>query len=143
MVSTFDVHPTRLIVEVSAALKNVDAVKAPETVRFVKSGAHAQRPPAHPDFWFIRAASVLRTIYKDGPVGVSKLRTKYGGRKNMGVRPEKFKKGGGAIIRRILVQLEQAGLVKKEVKGRVITPAGASLLDKSAAKLARTQKPAQ
>lgn len=91
------------------------------------------------DWWYIRAASILRTIYRNAPVGVSKLRSKYGGAKNRGAKPERFRKASGAIIRKILQSLEKAGFIaqKKEGihKGRVLTPAGISLLTKSAAKI--------
>ena len=82
---------------------------------------------------------MLRVIYKDGPVGVSKLRSKYGSRKNRGVKPHKFTRASGNIIRKILQQLETAGLVQQQKtgvhKGRIITPAGSSLLSKIAKKV--------
>jgi len=93
-----------------------------------------------PFWWYIRAASILRTLYLRGgnPVGVERLRAKYGGRKDRGVKPERFVKGSGHVIRLILQQLESAGLVEKvERKGRRITPQGSSLLDKIAANLIR------
>ncbi|MDW8034630.1 MAG: 40S ribosomal protein S19, partial [Nitrososphaerota archaeon] len=39
-------------------------------------------------------------------------------------------RAGGAIIRRILQQLEDAGLVIKTSKGRWLSPKGISLLDR-------------
>jgi small subunit ribosomal protein S19e len=53
------------------------------------------------------------------------------------MRPERTRKAGGAIIRKILQQLEQAGLVAKTKQGRVLTPEGRSLLDRIASKIAR------
>ena len=50
-----------------------------------------------------------------------------------GGRPPKFAKGSGAIIRRILQQLEAAGLVQKyDRKGRVLTEKGRELLEEAA-----------
>ena len=70
------------------------------------------------------------------PVGISRLRTAYGGKKRRGSRPEHFRKGSGAIIRNALGQLEAAGLVKtEEKKGRTLTPKGRSLLDLTAHKI--------
>jgi ribosomal protein S19E (S16A) len=65
-------------------------------------------------------------------VGVERLRTRYGGRKNRGVRPARFRKSSGKIIRTILQQLEKAGLVetlKERQFGRRLTPKGRNFLD--------------
>ncbi len=137
MASVFDVKPQELAKEVAQELKT--KIQAPAWTAFVKTGMHKQRPPVNKDWFFIRCASILRTIYKDGPVGVSKLRSRYGGSKNRGVEPHKFTKASGSVIRKALQQLEKAGLIvqKKEGvhKGRVVTPAGTSLLEKSAIKV--------
>jgi len=100
---------------------------------------HKERPPVKDEWWHIRAASVLRQIYRKGPIGVSKLRTTYGGKKNRGYKTEHFYKGSGNIIRKILQQLEAAGFVKKEEKnihkGRVLTAQGKKFLDNIAAQI--------
>jgi len=141
MTSVFDVTAQALVKEVALALK--EKITAPKWATFVKTGVHKERPPAQKDWWQIRAASVLRTVYKDGPIGVSKLRSRYGGRKNRGRKSERFRKASGSILREILQQLEGAGLViqKKEGvhKGRVVTSQGLSLLEKSAAKVAKQE----
>ncbi|HYD03687.1 MAG TPA: 30S ribosomal protein S19e [Alphaproteobacteria bacterium] len=110
-------------------------IKQPEWTPFVKTGNHKQRPPQDKDWFFVRAAAVMRTVALNGPIGVSKLRTKYGGRKNRGYKPEKFVKGSGNILRKALQELDKAGLTvqaeKGVHKGRVITPKGAKLLAKA------------
>ena len=91
-----------------------------------------ERHPQQPDWWYIRSASLLRTLAL-GNAGVSRLRTRYGGRKNRGHKPEHKFKASGAVIRTALQQLEAAGLVKTEKgKGRLLTPKGASFLSKAA-----------
>ena len=103
---------------------------------FVKTGTSKERPPTNLDWWYIRAASILTKVYRHGPIGVSKLRTKYGGRKNRGYKPERFYRASGKIIRTILQELEKNNLIifKKEGvhKGRIITPRGKSFMDKIA-----------
>ncbi|MDR2829784.1 MAG: 30S ribosomal protein S19e [Methanobrevibacter sp.] len=132
MVTVYDVPADLLIKHVSDDFYNKnDKIKAPEWSNFVKTGVHKERKPDSIDWWYIRCAAVLRRIYIDGPVGVSSLRTFYGGKKDNGVNPEKFRKGSGSIIREVLHQLEEAGYVKKVESGRVITPQGMSFLDKS------------
>ncbi|MEM2987826.1 MAG: 30S ribosomal protein S19e, partial [Candidatus Bathyarchaeia archaeon] len=96
----------------------------------VKTGAHTQRLPDNPDWWFVRCASLLRKIYIHGPIGIERLRAEYGGRKDFGVRPEHAVKAGGTIIRKALQQLENAGLVEKfQNRGRRITKEGRKLLE--------------
>lgn len=111
-------------------LKSV--IKKPDWADYVKTGPHKERPPMLDDWWYQRAGSMLLKINKLGPVGVSKLRTKYGNTKNRGVRPGRFVKSGGAVIRRIMQQLEKAQLIKQDTKGkhkgRVITPKAEKLI---------------
>ena len=130
--SIYDKEPNELIEKVAMELKKV--IKAPEWNIFVKTGASRERPPENKDWWYIRAASILRKIYINGPIGTSKLSKKYGSKKNMGHKPERFYNGSRKIIRTILQQLEQQQLIKQESKGvhkgRIITPKGKGLLDK-------------
>lgn len=127
-----DVSPNELIAAVAAELKKNDKIKAPEWALAVKSSSHAERTPQQEDYWFTRCAALLRTIgLSSKPVGVERLRHKYGGRTQHIVARSHHRKAGGKTIRLGLQQLEQAGLVKKEKVGRVITPAGMSLLDKA------------
>ena len=145
MVSIYDVDPNELIDKASEELKKVNDVNPPEWAIFVKTGMHKERPPSNRDWWYTRSASILRTIYKLGPIGVSKLRTKYGGKKRRGYKPEHFYKGSGNIARKVLQQLEKAGLVKRAEKsvhkGRIITGKGKSFLDKIATQIAKGSKP--
>ncbi|MDP3919092.1 MAG: 30S ribosomal protein S19e [Nanoarchaeota archaeon] len=134
MGKVYDVNPSLLIEMAAEALKKEKLVETPQWAMVVKTGAGQDRLPENPDWWYFRSASILRKIYTKGPIGVSKLRTYYGTKKNRGVKPEKFYKAGGKIIRIVLQQLETAGLViqidKGGRKGRIITPKGASFLDK-------------
>ena len=131
MVSVLEVSADKLIERLKEELKKVENIKPLPWTNFVKSGAHKKRPPEQPDFWYIRAASILRRVYVDGPVGVERLRTYYGGRKRGGHKPAHAYKASGAIIRKILQQLENAGLIKKENrKGRVLTSKGRKFIDK-------------
>ena len=119
-----------LIKRLSGELRKLEELKPPEWSRYSKTGVHKERPPEQFDWWYTRAASVLRRVYLDGPVGISRLRTYYGGGKKRGVAPERFRRAGGKTLRIILLQLEQAGLVTKtERGGRKVTPKGAKMLE--------------
>ena len=128
MTTVYDVPPTKLIEKLAEKLKDMN-IEEPSWTAFVKTGAHKERQPDNDDWWYVRCASVLRKIYINGPVGVEKLRTAYGGRKNRGHEPEHFYKGSGNIIRKALQELEKLGFVEKTPEGRVVTPKGRSFLD--------------
>lgn len=139
MASAFDAKTNELIEAVAEDLKKMPEISPPAWSSFVKTGRHKERPPARDDWWYVRAAAVLRSVKRLGPVGVSKLRSKYGGKKNRGAAAEHTYKGSGNILRKVLQQLEKAGLVKQSSrgihKGRVITPKGQSVLDRAAIKI--------
>lgn len=135
MVTALDVPADRLIEKVAQKLKEeYPQVSPPAWAFYAKTGVHKEKPPEDPEWWYKRAASILRKLYKSGePIGVGTFRTIYGGRQNRGSAPEHFRKGSGNIPRKILQQLEQAGLVEKRPgQGRVLSPLGRSLLDKAA-----------
>jgi len=132
-----EVEPQKLIEKLSEELKKNDNIKPPDWSKYVKTGVSTERPPLQDDWWFLRSAAVLRKVYANGPVGVQRLRTAYGGRRKMphGKKIHHHRKAGGKIIRLILQQLENAGYVKKVEKpkrGRIITSKGQKLLSKAA-----------
>ncbi len=135
MSTIYDVPADSLISEVAKELKENKKIKSPEWTQFVKTGVHKERRPENPDWWYVRCASLLRRVYIDGPVGINSLKTYYGGKKDRGTSPEKFRNGSGAVIRGALHQLEDAGLIEKLGEGRRVTPEGISFLDKTSHKL--------
>jgi small subunit ribosomal protein S19e len=118
------------LVRVAAQRLKEKSMKRPAYVDFVKSGPSKERVPQDRDFWFTRSASILRQVYLNGPIGVSKLRTRYGSRKEHVVHRRHHMKAGGSIIRDALIELERLKLVQNTKEGRVITPQGKSFLDK-------------
>jgi small subunit ribosomal protein S19e len=132
MTSVYELNAQEYNLKLAEALKGVPEFNEPEWAQFVKSGAAKARPIDDPDFWHKRAASVLRNIYKTGSVGVSRLRTKYGSKKNRGMRPETFKRGSGKIIRVIMQQADTAGFteIQKPVRGVRSKRPGRILTDK-------------
>ncbi|MFC1710722.1 40S ribosomal protein S19 [Nanoarchaeota archaeon] len=119
MNTVFEIDAQEYNLKLAEALKKVPGFKEPEWAKFVKSGPAKERPIEDPDFWYKRSASILRQIYKRKIVGVSRLRTKYGSKKNRGYAPERFKRASGKIIRIILQQADAAGFteIAKEIKG--------------------------
>ncbi len=113
---------------------SVPAVKPPSWASYVKTGSFKTGVPENPDWWYFRAASLLRKLYVSGtPVGVGALKVVYGGLKRRGSAPPHFKEASGSHIRHMIQQLETAGyVVKVRGKGRVLTPRATSLLTRIA-----------
>jgi len=126
------------------AVKLKGSVNPPEWAFYVKTGHGKQRPPVREDWWYVRAAAVLMSIQKLGPVGTSKLSVKYGNNKNKGVKPEKFTNASRNIIRKILQQLESSGLIKQDEvgvhKGRIITNKGVKLVNEASRETLKGRK---
>ncbi len=126
----YDVPIEVLLETISNDLKKENTVQAPAFAAYVKSGAHAERAPQNEDWYFVRCASILYRVFKDGPVGTESLRTYYGGRKARGSKPHVHRKASGKIIRLALQQLEKAKLIAtSKTGGRAITPAGQKYLN--------------
>ena len=138
-----EVDPKALLTTLKEELKKLSELQPAQWSHYIKTGAHKERLPEQADWWYMRAASLLRRIYLNGPVGISRLRSYYGGRQNRGQAPEHFRKAGGKVIRTILQQLEQVGFVKKvERGGRKVTPKGAAMLENLVKQINAEQKEA-
>ncbi len=134
----YELNAQEYNLKLAEALKEIPEFEVPEWVQFVKSSPSKERPIAEEDFWHKRAASILRNIYKRKVVGVNKLKTKYGSKKDRGMKPEKFMKGSGKIIRVILQQADKAGFteiskavrgVRSKKPGRTLTEKGKSFME--------------
>ena len=134
----YEMNPKDYNLKLAEALKKIPEFKQPEWSKYVKSGTSKARPIEDDDFWYKRAASILRQIYKKEIIGVSRLRTKYGSKKNRGGKPEEFRKSGGKITRTILQQSDKAGFtelsqgvkgVKSKKPGRKLTVQGKKFLE--------------
>ena len=137
MTSPHDVPATEFIEKLAKYLKvNIEEVQPQAWTPMAKTGAHVEKQPQNSDWWYTRGASILRKLYIHGPTGLEKLRSSYGGRKDFGVKPEHAVKAGGSNLRKILQQLETAGLVETATpQGRKLTTKGRKLLKEVAADL--------
>ncbi|WP_224333714.1 30S ribosomal protein S19e [Haloprofundus halobius] len=136
MVTLYDVPADDLIQEVADRLE--DRIEQPDWIQFAKTGSNRELPPQNDDFWFVRAASVLRKLATKGPFGVERLAVEYGGRKRGSTRYRVAKAhtgtGSKKIIRVILQQLEAEELVESAGgDGRRISDEGRAFLDDAAA----------
>ncbi len=134
MAKVNDVPADELINKLTDILKNED-IPTPSWISFVKTGAHATRPPHEEDWWYTRCASILRKTYLRGPLGINELRRTYGGGKPVGYGAAHHKVAGGSIIRNAMHGLEKLGYIKKTEKGRVISKQGMQKLDRLATEI--------
>ena len=135
MAKVYDVPADDFISRLAEILKSED-MPTPSWISFVKTGAHAIKPPQNSGWWHIRSASILRKIYLNGPISVNRLRTIYGGGKAVGYGAAHHKDASGAIIRNAIHGLEKLGYVQKiEKKGRILTKQGTQKLDKLATEI--------
>jgi small subunit ribosomal protein S19e len=129
MTTVYDIPSDVFIKKVAEELKKLDSVTPPDWAMFSKTGVHKQAPPEAEDWWYTRAASILRRVYVDGPVGVQRMRSFYGGKRDRGSSPYQFRRGSGSILRKILQQLEVAGYVENGKGGRTVSAGGRSFMD--------------
>ncbi|MHC1756776.1 MAG: 30S ribosomal protein S19e [Methanosarcina sp.] len=135
MTTVFDVPAMEMIEKLAGILKENEKIVPPEWAGSVKTGVHKELPPTSEDWWYIRCAAVLRKIYTDGPVGIERIRSVYGGKKDNGSQPSHKAKGSGSIARKTVQQLEAAGFLQKVKDGRTVSAKGRSMMDNAAHEL--------
>lgn len=137
MTTAHEVPGDRLVERAAEEVKELDAVEPPEWAQFSKTGRSRELPPEDDDWWYVRTASLLRKVYVEGPIGVSRLKRSYGGRDRQGAGRSHHEEGSGNVIRTGLQQLEEEGLVEqKGSEGRVVSAEGQKFLDDIASDLA-------
>ena len=130
MPTVYDVPADRLIEKLADHFKRISQVQPPVWAAYTKTGSQAERPPQNKDWWYVRAASIMRKLYLHGPIGLSDLRVEYGGLTAVGYTLAHHRDAGSSNIRKIIAQLQAAGLLHKTTKGRVVTAEVRRLLDK-------------
>ena len=125
-----DVPPAAFLPRLAAELRSRNVVAPPAWAAFAKTGVHKQRAPVDPDWWYLRSASVLRKVYLKRAIGVSRLSSEYGGKRDRGSAPYHARTGSRAVLREIVQQLEKAGLLQPyKGRGRRVSASGQKLLD--------------
>ncbi|MHA1273317.1 MAG: 30S ribosomal protein S19e [Promethearchaeota archaeon] len=139
--SIYVVETEKLIKAIAEKLKEFEEIKPPPGSEYWKTAFFKELAPVdYKNFWYIRCASLLRKVRKYGPIGVNRLRKKYGGRNRRKRGLAKSARGSGKIIRVALQQLEKANLITTvEKKGRIVSPEGVSLLERTAYSILRNK----
>ena len=111
MTTYYDIPADMLIPALAEKMSEMKEIEQPDWSDYVKTGADRERPPTQSNWWSTRAASILRKVARQGPVGVTSLAQDYGGSVNNGAGPNTPGVASRHIIRTAIQQLEAAGLV--------------------------------
>lgn len=106
--TVYDVPADILIDGVKEELKNDKNLTPPQWATFVKTGSSREKVPDQSDWWYTRAASIMRKVYVYGPVGVETLRVDYGGKKNRGVSPKNLENHLVQSLEKFFLSLKKA-----------------------------------
>ena len=131
-----DINAATFIKYFSRHLRRTGKIELPKYVDSIKTGCFCYNGPANPDWYYVRAASIIRRIYLTPGIGVGALRHIYGSlnRRTKG-RPHHTPASGG-IIRHVFHQLEKLQLVEKTPNGgRRVTKTGRRDLDRISAQI--------
>ena len=112
MTTYYDIPADMLIPALAEKMSEMKEIEQPDWSDYVKTGADRERPPTQSNWWSTRAASILRKVARQGPVGVTSLAQDYGGSVNNGAGPNTPGVASRHIIRTAIQQLEAAGLVE-------------------------------
>lgn len=74
-----DIAASKFIAAYAEILKNNDNFVVPKWVDLVKTGVHKELAPYDPDWYFIRAAAIVRKVYLNKGTGVGELKKRFGG----------------------------------------------------------------
>lgn len=123
-------------------LKKSGKMKLPEWVDYVKLGPHKELAPVNDDWYYMRAASVARHLFITSPVGMAHLRRAYGGKKRNGNARSHNCPSSGAVMRKILQNLETLKMVEKDPNsgGRRLTETGRRDLNRIAGQVKTRNK---
>ncbi|EPR61910.1 ribosomal protein RPS19 [Toxoplasma gondii GT1] len=126
-----DVKADAFIALYANHLKKRGRFQLPKWIDYVKTAHAKELAPYDPDWLYIRAAAILRHLYIRPDCGVGGFRKVFSCRQRRGVRPNHTSKASGKIIRYILQQFEEMGLVESdpEKPGRRLTKNGQRELD--------------
>ncbi|MCL4350127.1 MAG: 30S ribosomal protein S19e [Candidatus Thermoplasmatota archaeon] len=134
MVNVREIPGDVMVEELTTEFSSMENIKVPEWTLFQKAGMHREKSWSQEDWYYRRLASTLRKVYSKGNIGIEKLSTEYGGKKDGGSKPYHPARGSRAIIRHMFNELQELGLVEKGEKGRRVTAKGQAMLDRAAKK---------
>merc|ERR1739845_292572 len=92
-------------------LKKSNKIELPSWVDLVKTGHYHELAPYSDDWFYTRAAAIMRKLYVKPTVGVGRLANKFGGKERNGSARKHHAKDSKAVIRACMKALEKAKLL--------------------------------
>ena len=140
VVTVKDVEAAKFIKAFAQHLKRQGRFEIPKWSDVVKTGVSKELAPYDPDWLYTRTASIVRKVYIRGGSGVGGFSKVYGSQYRRGTQTNAWNTGSRKIIRYILIQLEEMGLVEQDENGgRKITKEGQRELDTVAVQAAKPE----
>ena len=135
-ITVLDIPANRFIEQFAKNMKKQANITQPAWSVYVKTGSAKQYGPEDPDWYYMRAAAILRRLYTQGTAGITDICHYFCSAKDGTVVPRHFRNASSGVISSILKQLEKQGLIEKEEgKGRKLTDKGRKTLDQFASQL--------
>merc|ERR1711934_1348817 len=134
-VTVKDVPADEFIKACADYLKRQPKFDVPKYHDIVKTGVIKELAPYDEDWFYVRAASILRKVYLRKGTGVGALKKWYGGSTgtHRGTRKGHFSTASGAIIRKAMFELEKLQMMEHcEDGGREISSKGRAEMDRIA-----------
>jgi len=97
-----DISAAEFIKAYAAHLKKSNKLELPDWVDYVKTAHGREMPPLDPDWYFVRAASVVRKIYLNRGLGVGALAHWYGKAVRKTNKPQHHHRASRKVIRHVL-----------------------------------------
>merc|ERR1712023_73921 len=113
MVTLKDVPAGKFIEAYADFLKKSNKIELPSWVDLVKTGHYHELAPYDDDWFYTRAAAIIRKLYIKPNYGVGRLANKFGGKERNGVARKHHAKDSRGVIRAAMQALEKAKLLTR------------------------------
>lgn len=108
------VKHTDLLKAIEDNLKDNSSIELPKNHDIIKTGRGRQNSPTSPDWFYARMAAIVRVVLKNGRVNLKTCCSRFGNRKDRGVKPTAFARGSKYVNASALNQLQAIGWLEKE-----------------------------
>ena len=134
-----DCNPDLFVKAFAEHMKLKGYLECPKRLDYAKTSVAKELAPQDPDWFYIRAAAVLRHLYFHPDSGVDRLRKVYSSKKRNGSAPNHTCRASGKILRTIVQQLESIGFLEQDLKkhGRRLSRKGCNTVNAFARQLTR------
>lgn len=121
MEQAYRVKAAPLIEAIKETLKSKNDIKLPENYDLIKTSHGKQYSPEDPNWFYVRMASIVRTVMCKGSVSLKTLARKHSCRKNGGVRPSRYAKASDFVNASAVEQLIKIGWFNFQSKNDILT----------------------